>query len=118
MEVTEQQRHGLFTWFEEQMGPERTAVLMELISSAGASELATKHDLRGLEQRVEALDARFEALEAQLDARFDAQDARFDARLEAMRSATLRTAGTWLFASQAAVITAIGVATGAIVALS
>lgn len=111
MEVTEQQRHGLFTWFEQQMGPERTAVLMELISSAGASELATKHDLRELEQRVGALEAR-------LDARFDEQDARFDARLEAMRSATLRTVGTWLFASQAAVITAIGVATGVIVALA
>jgi hypothetical protein len=104
MEVTEQQRHALFTWFEEQMGPERAAVLMELIPPTGAAELATRHDLRELEHR--------------LDARFDAQDARLDARLEAMRSATLRTAGTWLFASQAAVITAVGVATGVIVALT
>ena len=104
MEVTEQQRHALLTWFEEQLGPERAATMMELIPPARASELATKRDL--------------EELEARLEARFDAQDARFDARLEAMRSATLRTAGTWLFASQAAVITAIGVATGVIVALA
>jgi hypothetical protein len=92
MEVTEQERHGVHT----------------LVRRA---DLATKHDLRELEHRVEALEAR-------LDARFDAQDARFDANLEALRSSTLRSVGTWLFASQAAVITAIGLATGVIVALT
>lgn len=104
MGVTQQQRHALLTWFEEQMGPDRAATMMELMPPAGADELATKHDLAALERRI--------------DARFDAQDARFDAKLEAMRSATIHTVGTWLFASQAAVITAIGVATGVIVALS
>jgi hypothetical protein len=103
MGVTEQQRHELLAWFEEQMGHERAATMMELMPPAGAADLATKRDLDDLERR--------------LDARFDAQDARFDAKLEAMRSTTLRTVGTWLFASQAAVITAIGVATGVIVAL-
>jgi hypothetical protein len=73
-------------------------------ATRGSHDLATKHDLAALERRI--------------DARFDAQDARFDAKLEAMRSSTLRTVGTWLFASQAAVITAIGIATGVIVALS
>jgi hypothetical protein len=110
MGVTEQQRHELLAWFEEQMGHERAATMMELMPPAGAAELATKRDLDDLERR---LDARFDAQ----DARFDAQDARFDAKLEAMRSTTLRTVGTWLFASQAAVIAAIGVATGVIVAL-
>ena len=103
MGVTEQQRHELLAWFEEQMGHERAATMMELMPPAGAAELATKRDLDDLERR--------------LAARFDTQDARFDAKLEAMRSATLRTVGTWLFASQAAVIAAIGVATGVIVAL-
>jgi hypothetical protein len=108
MGVTEQQRHLLLTWFEEQMGPERAATMMELMPPAGAAELATKRDLDDVERR----------LTARFDARFDAHDARFDAKLEAMRSTTLRTVGTWLFASQAAVITAIGVATGVIVALT
>ncbi len=99
MGVTEQQRHALLTWFEERMGPERAATMMELMPPARADELATKRDLDELERR----------LERRLDARFDAMDARFDAKLEAMRSATLRAVGTWLFASQAAVITAIGV---------
>lgn len=104
MGVTEQQRHALLTWFEEQMGPDRAATMMELMPPARADELATKRDLAALERRIVA--------------RFDAQDARFDAKLEAVRSTTLRTVGTWLFASQAAVITAIGVAAGVIVALS
>ena len=107
MGVTQQQRHLLRTWFEEQMGPDRAATMMELMPPAGAAELATKRDLDAFEARI---DARF-------DARFEAMDARFDARLEAMRSAMLRTFGTWLIASQAAVITAIGVAAGVIVAL-
>jgi hypothetical protein len=77
MEVTAQQRHQLFVWFEEQMGQERAATMMELIPPAGSSELATKLDL--------------------------------DAKLAEFRAELLRTLGTWLFASQAAVITAVGV---------
>ena len=118
MGVTEQQRHALLTWFEEQMGPERAATMMDLMPPTGADELATKRDLADLEAR---LDARFVGIDgrfAAIDARFDVQDARFDGKLEAMRSTTLRTVGTWLFASQAAVITAIGVATGLIIALT
>jgi hypothetical protein len=95
MEVTEQQRHALLAWFEEQMGPERAAIMMELMPPAGASELATKRDL--------------EELERHLDARLETMEARFDIKLEAVRSSTLRTVGTWLFASQAAVIASIGV---------
>ena len=90
------------------MGPERAATMGELMPPAGAAELATRRDLDDLEAR---LSARVDGLAARFDDRFDAQDARVDANLEAMRSATLRTVGTWLFASQAAVIAAIGVFT-------
>jgi hypothetical protein len=95
MEVTERDRQQLFAWFEEHMDPERAATMMELIPPVGASQLATKQDLsrelRDLEQRI---------------------DARLDAKLEAMRGSMLRTFGTWLLASQAAVIAAIGVFAG------
>lgn len=84
MEVTGQQRHQLFVWFEEQMGRERAATMMELMPPVGSSGLATKRDL-------------------------DALDLQIDLKLEKLRSELLRTLGTWLFASQAAVITAIGV---------
>jgi hypothetical protein len=89
MGVTEQQRHSLLSWFEEQMGPERAATMMELIPPAGAAELVTRRDLGDLERRL-------------------------DARLEAMRSSMMSTFGTWLSASQAAVIAAISL----VVALS
>ena len=95
MEVTERDRQQLFASFEEHMDPERAATMMELIPPVGASQLATEQDLsrelRDLEQRI---------------------DARLDAKLEAMRGSMLRTFGTWLFASQAAVIAAIGVFAG------
>lgn len=94
MEVTEQQRHRLFVWFEEQMGPERAATMMNLIPPVGWFELASKDDLLELERR---LDYRFESLEA-----------RIDGKLDRLRSDMMRTFGTWLFASQAAVITALG----------
>lgn len=97
MEVAEQRRHALFVWFEEQMGPERAPTMMELIPPAGASELTTKRDLDDLEQR---LAHRFEALES-----------RMDLKLETLRSSTSRTFGTWLFASQAAVIVTVGALT-------
>jgi len=55
-----------------------------------------------------------ELLGARIDARFDQFEARLDAKLEqlraehaTLRSELLRTFGTWLFASQAAVIAAV-----------
>lgn len=35
MGVTEQQRHQLFVWFEEQMGEERASTMMELMPASG-----------------------------------------------------------------------------------
>ena len=101
MEVTEQQRHQLFVWFEKQMGPERAATMMNLIPPVGWFELASKGDLLELERR---LDHRFESL----DLRFESVESRIDGKLDRLRSDLMRTLGTWLFASQAAVITALG----------
>ena len=86
MAVTEYQRHQLFLWFEERMGQERAATMMELIPPVGASELATTRDLLDLEQRI-------------------------DVKLERLRSDLQRTLGSWIFASQAAVIASIGIFT-------
>jgi hypothetical protein len=127
MSVTESERHQLFSWFEEHMGHERAATMMNLVPPVGWAEVATRHDLDELDGRLTTridaleskLDARFEALEskfAAIEYRFDATDAKLeslehgiDAKLNAMRSELMRTFGTWLFASQAAVIAAIGV---------
>jgi hypothetical protein len=80
MAVTEQQRHRLLAWFEEHMGQDLGASMMELIPPADASQLATKADLAALRA-----DVKDDLLQLQ------------------------RTFGTWLFASQAAVIAVVGV---------
>jgi hypothetical protein len=113
MSVTESERHQLFSWFEEHMGRERAATMMNLVPPAGWAEVATRHDLDELDGR---LTTRIDALESKFDARFDALDYKFeslehrlDRKLEQMRSELMRTFGTWLLLSQAAVIAAISV---------
>ncbi len=123
MPVTESERHQLFNWFEEHMGPERAATMMNLVPPVDWSDVATnsRFDPRfdAIDSRFDAIDSKFDAVDSKFDAvdsRFDAVDAklealenRVDAKLETLRSELLRTLGTWLFLSQAAVIAAISV---------
>jgi hypothetical protein len=123
MSVSESERHQLFTWFEEHMGQERAATMMNLVPPVGWADVATKHDIDELDARLasrfeaidskfEALDSKFEALDSKfeaIDSKFEALEHQFDAKLYALRYDLLRTLGTWLFASQAAVIAAISV---------
>lgn len=83
MGVTEFERHQLFVWFEERMGPERAATMMNLIPPVGWFELASKHDLLELEGRI-------------------------DGRLARLESSVTRSFVTWLLASQATVVAAVG----------
>jgi hypothetical protein len=113
MSVTESERHQLFTWFEEHMGHERAATMMNLVPPVGWADVGTRHDLDELDSRItlridsleEKLDYKFEAL----GHRFEALEHGFDAKLNSLRYDLLRTFATWLFASQAAVIAAISV---------
>jgi hypothetical protein len=109
MSVTEQQRHQLFTWFEEAMGSERAAILMDLLPPVGWADVATRHDLLELERR---LDLRFEMV----DHRFDSLEHKLIGRMHEERVASDRKYVTWLLASNAAILTAIGVV-GGLVAL-
>jgi hypothetical protein len=72
MSVSEHDRHQLFTWFEEHMGQERAATMMNLVPPVGWAEVATRHDL--------------DELEARLTTRIDALESRFDAKLNTLRS--------------------------------
>ena len=87
------------------MGSERASVMMRTLPPVGWGEVATKRDLDEIRRTLEELRreltqqaSRHELheLELSIDAKFD----RFKADL-------LRTFGTWLFASQAAVIAAV-----------
>ena len=101
MSVTEYERNQLFAWFEEHMGKERAAAMMNLLPPIGWGDVAMKRDLDVVVERIDArfervdarfdrVDARFEQVDArfvQIDARFEQMDARFvqvDARFEQM----------------------------------
>lgn len=84
MPVTEYERHQLFVWFEGQLGPERAATMMNLLPPVGSDEIVTRDHLAA-------------ALEGQLGR---------------LRSDLQRTLGTWIFASQAATIAAVGLLLG------
>jgi hypothetical protein len=62
--ITEYERHQIFQWCEEAMGPERAAIMMELLPPVGWGDIATRAELVALEQR---LDARIERLEGRME---------------------------------------------------
>jgi hypothetical protein len=100
MEVSDAERLDLMRWFEENMGPQRAATMMNLISPVPWQDIATKQDLAQLEARLEArLDARLGAL----------LESRLTASSQSLRADLQRTFATWLFASQAAVVAIIAV---------
>jgi hypothetical protein len=82
------------------MGSERAATMMSLLPPVGWGDVATRRDLELLEARI---DAKLDQLEARLDVRFE----QLRAEHASLRSELLRTFGTWLFASQAAVIAVV-----------
>ena len=82
MAVDERSRHELYRRLEEVLGPDAATTLIEHLPPVGWADVATKHDLAALEERV---DLRF----ARVDDRFDRVDERFDRvddRMSAMGS--------------------------------
>ncbi|HVX19146.1 MAG TPA: hypothetical protein VHA73_14035 [Acidimicrobiales bacterium] len=57
----ERSRHQLYVTLEEHLGAHEADTLMELLPPVGWADVATKHDLHALEQRI---DLRFDAMEA------------------------------------------------------
>lgn len=64
MSVTEFQRHEVFKWLEEKMGPERAAIMMDLLPPVGWGDIVTTRDLG---TAINGLDARFERLGAEIE---------------------------------------------------
>jgi len=125
MSVNEHERHQLFTWFEEHMGSERAATMMSMLPPTGWGDVSTRRDLdEGLALLRRDLDGGLAMLRRDLDQHIAATrndidllrhdvrqlEARLDADVASLRHdlrEQLRTFGTWLFASQAAVIAAV-----------
>ena len=70
MAIDERARHDLFSRLEEILGQEHAAVLMEHLPPVGWADVATKHDLDQLEERI---GLRLEANEQRLLATFRAE---------------------------------------------
>src|SRR5436305_12121191 len=84
MVVDERSRHELYRRLEEVLGSEAATTLIEHLPPVGWADVATKHDLAALEQRI---DLRFDRVDdrfARVDDRFTAMDERLDERFNAM----------------------------------
>ena len=64
MAVDERARHHLFLRVEEELGPEAAETMMQLLPPVGWADVATKEDLRRLEERM-AL--RFEVIRTEME---------------------------------------------------
>lgn len=63
MVVDERSRHELYRRLEEVLGPDAATTLIEHLPAVGWADVATRHDLAGLEQRI---DLRFERVEERI----------------------------------------------------
>ena len=53
MVVDERSRHELYRRLEDVLGPEAATTLIEHLPPVGWADVATRHDLAGLEQRID-----------------------------------------------------------------
>jgi hypothetical protein len=100
--ISEKERRELFNRLEEALGPEGAGTLMDMLPPAGWVDVATKHDLAALEQR---LDQRIDGLEQRFDGRFDGLDQIFVTKAEL--HAQTRTFITWTLTSQATLVAVV-----------
>ncbi len=68
MAVDERSRHELYRRLEEVLGSDAATTLIEHLSPVGWADVATKHDLAALEER---LDLRFDSMASDLRAYFE-----------------------------------------------
>jgi hypothetical protein len=55
--VSEFQRHQVFQWFEEAMGPEKAAIMMDLLPPVGWGDIATRADLELVRAEIRSANA-------------------------------------------------------------
>ncbi len=109
MTMDERQRYQLHQSLETHLGPESAATLMAYLPPVGWADVATKHDLVALEQR---LDLRFEGI----GHRFTAEIADVRTEIADVRTeihATVRTMTLTIIGATAAIVgAAAGIVTG------
>ncbi len=97
MVVDDRSRHELYRRLEEVLGLEAATTLIEHLPPVGWADVATKHDLAGLGERMDLrfarvddrfgrVDERFTALEARIDDRFTIHEERNNAAMSELRA--------------------------------
>ena len=100
MAIDERARHELHRKLEEVLGSEEAATLMAHLPPVGWADVATKHDLAQLEERMnlrfDSIDQRFEivndwfdSFEERMNLRFQSMEDRFDGKLDRLRGEIL-----------------------------
>lgn len=110
MVIDEHSRHQLHNRLEDVLGADAAGTLMAHLPPVGWADVATKHDLGGLEERI---DLRFSGLEERIDLRFVATDERINS-LKHELTATFRgeivnQTRTMVYANLAAIFTCVSV---------
>jgi hypothetical protein len=114
--VTESQRHQLYESLRVHLGESNAETFMNLMPPNDWSDLATTSDIARLSGRIDALDERLSGRIDALTGRIDAVEGQMATKTDVAevlqviaesKAETLRTFGTWLFASQAAVIASV-----------
>lgn len=67
MTIDDRKRHALYERFDEVLGDEHADTMMALLPPVGWADVATKHDLAALEERI---DLRIDSLEWRMQAGF------------------------------------------------
>ena len=113
MAVTDAERHHLYEVLKSHLGAAPADTLMNLIPPAGRADMATKADLAAtkadLSAEIAGLRGEMTAGFAEVRTEIAGLRADMGEDLASVRADLLRTFGTWLFASQAGVITAVAV---------
>ena len=105
MTIDERTRHEMYLGLEDKLGTAVADALMQHLPPVGWADLATKHDLAQLEERVQM---RFEGLEERMELRFQKVDERFarlDEHIDARLHAEINRLLLFLFP---AMLTAVG----------
>ena len=100
MVVDERSRHQLYRKLEEVLGPDEATTLIEHLPPVGWADVATRHDLAGLEQRMEL---RFTGMEHLITAAAADLRATFEHELRSQIT-------TWVFGLVSVVLTMAGLA--------
>lgn len=108
MSVTEYERHQIFQWYEQAMGSERAAIMMNLLPPVGWGEVATRTDLaalgNGLRGEMSALRSELRGEMAELRGEMRASAAELRGEMKAGNAELLRALFFAMVASNATLV--------------